>query len=324
MNDLSAPKPPFTGAIDVHAHFLTPRLREALLAAGHEHPDGMPALPDWTAAAALDLMDRTGVRAAMLSVSSPGVLLDDPLATRALARAVNEEGAAVVRDHPDRFGLFASVPLPDVTAALAETAYALDELGADGVALETNYRGTYLGDATFDPLLAELNDRKAVVHLHPTSPACWEHTSLGRPRPMLEFLFDTTRTVAQLVLDRTLDRYPDIEFIVPHAGAALPVFADRIAGFAVIEAPHAPLDVLAALRRLHYDLAGFALPRALPALLRMVAPDRLLYGSDFPFTPDWAVQGLAHALAADEQLAPAAQRAMLRDNALRLFPRLSA
>ncbi|UGT44910.1 amidohydrolase [Nocardia yamanashiensis] len=313
---------PLSGAIDVHAHFLTPRLRQALVAAGHAQPDGMPALPEWSAAAALELMDRTGVEVALLSVSSPGVLMQDPRETRDLARTVNEEGARLVHDHPARFGLLASVPLPDVDAAVAEVAHAFDELSADGIALETNYGGTYLGDPAFAPLLAELDSRHAVVHLHPTSPACWQHTSLGRPRPMIEFLFDTTRTVAQLILDRVTERYPNIRFIVPHAGAALPVLADRIAGFAVLDSPASPVDVLAALGRMHYDVAGFALPRALPALMQLVTPDRLLYGSDFPFTPDWAVHGLAEALASTTLLTPSERRLMLRGNASALFPRL--
>lgn len=317
----AAPRP-LHGAVDVHAHFLTERLRRALLAAGHGRPDGMPALPEWDAQSALELMDRTGIAVAMLSVSSPGVLLPDPDETSELARTVNEEGAGLVRAHPDRFGLFASLPLPFVDAAVAEAAFALDELRADGIALETNYQGTYVGDPAFFPLLAELDRRGAVVHLHPTSPACWQATSLGRPRPMIEFLFDTTRTVVQLVLDRVLERFPSIRFIVPHSGAALPVMADRVAGFGVLESPPAPVDVVDALGKLYYDVAGFSLPRALPALLQLVGPDRLLYGSDYPFTAGWVVHGLAQMLAGSEVLAPEDHQRMLSGNAAEMFPRL--
>lgn len=318
------PLTPLDGAIDVHAHFLTPRLRSAMVAAGHDKPDGMPAIPDWDAPTALDVMNRAGIRAAVLSVSSPGVLLDDDVAGAvSLARAVNEEGAGLVADHPDRFGLFASLPLPDVSAAVTEATYALDHLGADGIALHTNYAGTYLGDPALDPLMAELHRRAAVVHIHPTSPACWQHTALHRPRPMLEFLFDTTRAIATLALNDVLGRFPNIRFIVSHAGAALPVLADRIAAFAVLESQEHPVDVIGALARLHYDLAGFALPRALPALLRLVAPDRLLYGSDYPFTADWAVHGLATALSTTTELTDRQRDQMVHRNAAELFPRLN-
>ncbi|MFE4176597.1 amidohydrolase family protein [Streptomyces sp. NPDC056909] len=312
--------PPLAGAIDVHSHFITDRLRAAMRQAGVTEPDGMPAIPDWDPVSALSHMDTVGIRTAMLSVSSPGVGFGDPAATRDLAGSVNEEGAELVRAHPGRFGLLASLPLPDIPASLAEAEYALDQLGADGIALQTHYQGHYLGDPLYEPLMALLDARRAVVCLHPTSPQCWKDASLGYPRPMLEFPFDTTRAVAHLILSGTLRRHPRISFIVPHAGAALPVLADRIAVFALMRAEGPPADVLKELATLHFDLAGFALPRALPALLQLTDAQHLLYGSDYPFTPDWAVEGLARTLAGG--LDPTAQEAMLRHNALRLFPRL--
>jgi hypothetical protein len=79
--------------------------------------------------------------------------------------------------------------------------------------------------------MAELDRRRTPAFVHPTSPPCWEHTSLGGTRPMLEFLFDTTRAVVDLVLNGTVVRYPDLQIIVPHARATLPVIADRVAAF---------------------------------------------------------------------------------------------
>ncbi|MER7834343.1 amidohydrolase family protein [Streptomyces sp. NPDC096040] len=314
--------PPLRGAIDVHAHFLTPRLRAAMEAAGHGQPDGMPAVPDWSPEAALAMMDRTGIAAALLSVSSPGVHYGDDTAARELARAVNDEGAAVVRDHPGRFGLLASLPLPDLSDALAETRYAIEDLGADGITLLTSYAGRHLGDPYYEPLMAELDRYCAVVFLHPTSPPCWEATSLGRPRPMLEFPFETTRAVANLVLNGVLDRYPAIRFVVPHAGAALPVLADRIGAFAVAT-QDPPVDVLGALRGLYYDVAGLPLPRQLPALLTLTDADHILYGSDYPYTPDWALHGLAQALAGSDVLTRDQRESVWRGSAEGLFPRLA-
>jgi 6-methylsalicylate decarboxylase len=241
--------------IDVHAHYLPADYREALIANGHAEPDGFPVLPEWSAEAHLAMMDRVGIGTSMLSLSTPGVAFgEDPAPW---ARRVNEAGAQTVRDHPRRFGLLASLPLPDVEAARAELAYALDDLAADGVVLLTNVDGVYVGDERFDPLFADLDRRRAVVFLHPTSPACFEATSLGYPRPMLEFLLDTTRAVADLVLRGRLERHPRIELIVPHAGAALPVLADRIAGlagmFSVGGRDPGEIDVIGTLQRLHYE-----------------------------------------------------------------------
>jgi len=272
--------------LDVHAHYLPGLYRDALRAAGHDQPDGFPYIPEWSAAEHVQVMDRLGIATSYLSVSSPGVLGDADL-----ARAVNEEGRRAVVDHPGRFGLLASLPLPDVDAAMAEIAHAGERLDADGFVLLTNVDGTYVGDASFTPVLRELDRRRARVLLHPTSPACWERTALGRPRPMLEFLFDTTRAVVDLVLDGTVAAHPDLALIVPHAGAVLPMVADRIRAFASLLAPD--VDVLGDLGRLHYDLAGYAVPRQLDALLTLAQRDHLHYGSDYPFTPEPVVSAAA-------------------------------
>jgi 6-methylsalicylate decarboxylase len=313
-------------AIDLHAHFLPERYRTSALAHGQAHPDGMPALPEWNAAAAVSMMDDVGIVAAALSVSSPGVaFLESPAERAALARSVNEDGAAAVAAYPDRFGLLASLPLPDVDAALAEIDYAFGQLQADGVGLHTHYRGVYLGDERLDPVMAALDARSALVTIHPVSPCGWEGVSFGRPRPVVEFLFDTTRAVINLALSGVLDRYPAIRWVVPHTGAALPALADRVDRiYPWISPPEAPsVDLIAALGRLHYDLAGTPLPRALPALLELAATSQLVYGSDYPFTPPPRVRQLAADIAATDVLDDEAKAALLCGNARRLLPRLA-
>ncbi|MGH9016259.1 MAG: amidohydrolase family protein [Acidimicrobiales bacterium] len=218
----------------------------------------------------------------------------------------------MVVDHGGRFGLLASLPLPDVDAAVAEVAYCCERLEVDGFVLLTNYGGTYLGDAAFAPLFEELDRRGARVLLHPTSPSCADRTSFGRPRPMLEFFFDTTRTVVDLVLNGTVGRHSGVELVIPHAGAVLPLVADRVQGFARLLAPDA--DVLGDLGRLHFDLAGFAVPRQLDALLTLTTLDHLHYGSDFPFTPEPVVATAAAAIDGVDRLTEA-----LRSNTARLF-----
>lgn len=303
-----------TGLIDVHAHFVPNLYREALVRHGHEQPDGFPHIPEWSAAEHVAVMDRLGIETSMLSISSPGVALGDE--TVALARMVNEEGRRAVVDHPGRFGLFASLPLPDVDAALAEIAHCDDHLDVDGFALMTHVDGTYLGDPTLAPVFAELDRRRARVFIHPTSPPCWERTAHGRPRPMIEFLFDTTRAVVDLVLSGTIARHPEIDVIVPHAGATLPMVADRVGVFSLLL--DSGVDVLGDLGRLHYDLAGYPLPRQLDALLTMVPPGHLHYGSDHPFTPEFAVAASRAQLAGTGDLLD-----RLRANTEKLLRRLT-
>ena len=272
--------------IDVHAHFVTDAYVAAARAAGHEQPDGMPAWPSWTLEGQFALMDACGIERAMLSISSPGVHFGDDAAGRGLAREVNEVGAGYRRDHPARFGHFASLPLPDVEGALAEAVYALDELGSDGVTVETNAHGRYLGDEAFAPLWAELSRREAVVFVHPTSPVGAAALTAGRPRPMLEFVFETARTYADLVLGGTLARFPGIRWIATHGGGALPLVAGRLEMFrsGFLRGGDGE-PVPEQLRALWFDTAGTPFPHQVPLLERVVGLDHLVYGSDSCWTP---------------------------------------
>ncbi|MFD9945331.1 amidohydrolase family protein [Nonomuraea sp. NPDC059023] len=305
--------------IDVHAHFIPDLYREALEAAGQAQPDGIKGLPEWSEELALQAMDRLGVERSLLSISSPGVHFGD---AAALARQVNEEGARLVRAHPGRFGFFASLPLPDVPAAEEELRYAFDELDADGIVLETHHGGMYLGDERLEPLYAEVARRDSVVFVHPTTAFHGEHLGLGYPRPMLEFMFETTRSITDLILSGVLDRHPRLNLIVPHAGAALPVLAGRIElllPLLTAQLNRTIPSIRKALKRLHFDLAGAPVPELLDALLKVADPGRMHYGSDFPFTPLEPALGLADALAETPLLSSKARADMFRCNALELL-----
>ena len=314
--------------IDVHAHYLPPSYRTQADAATGGAPDGIPAFPTWDAAKAIAAMDELNIGTAVLSVSSPGVHFGDDEAARKLARVVNEAGAVTVADHPGRFGLFASLPLPDIDGALSEIDYAFATLNADGVILLTNSQGVYLGDSRLEPVFAELNRRNTIMFIHPTSPFCpvCHGSELGFPRPIMEFLFDTTRAVTNLILSGMLDKFPNIQVIVPHAGATLPVMADRIADLVpafMTEQAVSKEHFFAALRRLHYDLAGFPVPRLLNALLDIADTDRILYGSDWPFTPTRPAAQRAEQIDETALLDDVTREKIYRTNALGLFPRLS-
>ena len=109
-------------------------------------------VPDWSVAAQLEMMDSRGIHAAVLSLPPPGVFFGDLALAARLAREVNDDIAALVAEHPARFGGLAALPLPDVEASLAEIGHAFDELGLDGVALLTNVGGIYVGDPCGVPL----------------------------------------------------------------------------------------------------------------------------------------------------------------------------
>lgn len=318
------------GLIDAHSHFLPPVYAQALADAGLIVLDGGFPVPAWSEQRALDHMNWHGIETSMLSVSSPTVsFLSDKLARGRLARAVNEFAGDLVRRQPRRFGAFATLPLPDIDAAIEEIGYALDVLKLDGVVMETNVHGIYLGDPRLEPVFSALNKRKATVFLHPTSPPCLKAVGLGRPAPILEFPMDTARTVTDLIFAGTLTRHPDLKLIVPHAGGALTALVDRIAGFSTLpflkQRPEGgAAEVRQLLANLHYDLAASANEAAIERLRRIVPMTRVLFGSDFPFTPAAGIEANVQGFRGLRTLSRAEHEDLARNNALALFPRLRA
>lgn len=282
--------------IDTHAHFLPDFYRQALIDAGRGQPDGMPAIPAWDVDMHLKFMDFQGISKSYLSISSPGLHFGDDAKANDLARQVNDCAASLAKSHPGKFGSFASLPLPDVEGSLKEIARAQDELHAEGFTLLTNYHGIYLGDPRFEKIFEELNRRKAKVFFHPTTGCSCINGEpqpfkpLPYPSPVMEFFFDTARAVVNLIMSGTVGRHPDITFLVPHCGAVLPPLIDRFTNFATkILASNADFtveDVQHFFRtRFYYDLAGFSMENQVHGILRWTGTDRLLYGSDYPYTP---------------------------------------
>ncbi|MFJ2755460.1 amidohydrolase family protein [Nocardioides sp. NPDC087217] len=284
--------------VDVHAHLLTPWYVEAASAAGHRHPDGMPSWPSWSAEDHLRLMDAHGIERSILSISSPGVWLGDVQSSTALSRRVNDYAADVVEQHPDRFQFFASVPLPAVDEAIAEATRALDDLGAAGTVVMTNAGGVYVSDPTVELFLDEMDRRGAAVFVHPTTPLGSENTTLGFPRPMVEFYADTTRVISAMLMNGDVARRERLRMIVPHVGASLPLLADRLRLFASLlsSTPDGLERIDEGLARLWFDLAGTPMPLQTDALISQVGTGRLLYGSDYCWTPPHVVKSQVEAL----------------------------
>ena len=304
--------------IDTHQHLLPP----PFLAALDRHGMGAWAPQAWSEDGALAMMDRHGIATGILSLSTPGPHLGDDAEARDLATAVNEIQADLVRRRPDRFGMFACVPLPDVDGAIAAVAHAYDALDTDGVVLLANNRGLYVGDPAFDPLMAELDRRAAVVFIHPGplpgAPVKGIHPSLA------DFLLDTTRAAINLVRNGIPRRFPRLRIILSHAGGFLPFAAHRIANLSgVIDRETDAAAMLGDLSAFHFDTALSGSPTALPSLLAFAGADRVLFGSDWPYCPEGTVGYFTDHLDAFDAGEAGLHAAINRGNAERLFPRLA-
>jgi predicted TIM-barrel fold metal-dependent hydrolase len=313
-----------SGRIDTHHHPYPPKylaeVADQLRVTTHAH---FPRIQKWTPQESIEALDKGGIATAVLSMSPPGVWFGDISATRRMARESNDYMAGLARDHKGRFAVFAALPLPDVDAALREIEYVFDTLNVHGVGLVTNYGDKWPGDPAFAPMFDELNRRKAVAYFHPTAAPAFEGILPNIPSPMIEFPSDTTRAIVSLLFGGTLSRCPDVRFIFSHAGGTLPMLAGRIEGIARNRpdlSAQVPNGVMHEIERLHYDIAGVTHPIAFNAAYQLVGASQMLLGTDYPFwDPTLASTTLA-------KLVPdaAERRAIERDNALKLMPRLES
>ncbi|TMK22195.1 MAG: twin-arginine translocation signal domain-containing protein, partial [Alphaproteobacteria bacterium] len=189
--------------IDTHHHFYPPGYQTQWKE--WEAARKIPAFPgvfDWTPAKSIEVMDKAGIRTAVVSLAStPGLWFDAGRENAAkTVRECHDFAAKMRQDFPDRFGIFAPLSMIDVDVTLKEIDYAFDAIKADGVNLQTNYGDKWLGDAVYKPVLEELNRRKAVVYVHPLVAACCGRLSVGTFPAVIEVPHDTTRTVTSLLL----------------------------------------------------------------------------------------------------------------------------
>jgi len=317
---VQAPGPAAPHRIDIHHHFAPP----AWVTEVKGRPLLQPANTAWTPAKSIEDMDRGGVATAMVSITNPGLWFGDAVATTRVARACNDYGARLVRDNPRRFGLFAAMPLPAVDATLREIAHAYDTLKADGIGLFTSYGDVWLGNPAFRPVMEELNRRKAIVHVHPTAANCCRNLDYapGVGPGSIEYGTDTTRALMGVAFSGDAARYPDIRFIWSHAGGTVPFLASRIEGAARGAGDRLPQGFVAEARKFFYDLAGASNPGAVASLLTLVPVSQVLFGTDFP--PGGSSTEYVKALAEMKVFSAQDLRAIERDNAVRLLPRLKA
>jgi 6-methylsalicylate decarboxylase len=292
--------------IDTHHHLIPPEYRKVLQRRGIDDAGGR-ALPDWSPETSLQTMADLDVSTAILSVSTPGTtFLPAAADAAALARDLNDYTAGLVDAEPDRFGFFATIPMPHVRESAAEVVRSLDELHADGVVLLANSAGTYLGRDGQDDLFAALDARSAVVFMPFAA----------------DFLLDTTRAAYLLVRNGIRRKYPNIRFILSHAGGFVPYASHRMAVAIMGDTGRSAADSLDDFASFYFDTALSSSAAALPTLLAFAKPGHITFGSDWPFAPIAAGKLFAAGLESYGGMDTQTRNAIERTNALALFPRL--
>lgn len=321
----AAPAAPKTsrGRIDTHHHAVPPAMRRWAVEQGLIPETGGPSWAQWTLSSTLRTMDANGIAAGVASAPVPAEVFLDRAAAASGVQVCNESLAELARDHPTRFGFFANVAMLHPDLAVAQAAHALDDLGADGVLLNTSADGRYLGDPMFEPLFAELDRRRSVVFVHPVAPkGIVEAPQVGDW--LADYLLDTTRTALSLIAAGTLDRHRRVSVVLSHGGGFLPYMAGRAERSHREDDGPYPGNMRSALRRFHYDTALPTSPYASPTLLSAVGADRVLFGTDWPANTAPEVALNTRDLDRDPAIDHRAHRAITRTNALRILPRLAA
>jgi predicted TIM-barrel fold metal-dependent hydrolase len=307
--------------IDVHSHPVLTFGERAPVGEGHKQPD-------WSIESTLSYMEEYGISACVLS--SPAAANDATgQEARDIARRTNEVLAEIVSRHPARFGAVATLPGLDAEGALAEIGYALDTLKLDGVTTTTSLNDVYLGEPQFDPWLEELNRRSATLFVHPTITRAGETLLNGLNASVIEFMFDTTRMITNMVATGAKKRFSQVKIISTHGGGTIPYLVNRIQtlehtfGVGPGRLELSSGEVREGIASFYYDLTAATSEAQLGAILKLVPASQLLMGLDLPFMPK---SSFAPAIA-DVGRYPAFSEADLRSisyaNAFRLYPELA-
>lgn len=326
--------------VDCHTHILT---REAMQLLARESPSVTPVLKDlnersatleiggkvvqrplpceiWDIGLRLRDMDANGVDVQVLSPTVFTFFYDqEPALALACATLQNEEIAAVVRRHPDRFLGLGSVPLQAPQLAAAELERVMTRLDLRGAMIGTNVNGRNLDDPALEPFWANASSLGAFIFIHPHAGAAPERLNAYYLRNLVGLPVETTIAAACLVFGGVLERHPRLKICLSHGGGFVPYQAGRFQhGWTVRSEPkaHLRLPPSESLGRLYYDTILHS-KSALEFLVASAGPDRVLLGSDYPFD-----MGNVDCVARVSELAiaPAARDHILGGYAHNLFP----
>lgn len=279
-----------SSAIDAHAHVYPARYLDQLESIGVDPSTTEVARNLHADSTDADITERiAGMDAADVAVQVLAVTPQSPAGLEAdsslkAARWINDEYARLVAAHPARFIAYGALPLPHVDAALAEIPRIFDALGFAGVSLSTVLPGGITpADPRFDPVWEALDERSAIVNIHPTgSGACSRLIAGGH---YLEWVNgapveDATITL-QLLKKDFPRRFPHVRLHVAHLGGDLPFLAQRIQdNYEDWQAfPASPKESLS---RIWFDAANFHEP-SLALAAEAFGTARLLAGSDHPY-----------------------------------------
>lgn len=311
--------------IDVFPHILPRAYFDRMLKTAppgmalQKRMSGIPVLTD--VELRLEIMDRYEDYVQVLTLANPPIeVVGGPGVSPELARIANDEMAAIVSRHPDRFPAFvASLPMNNPDAAGREIDRAIDQLGATGVQMYTNVAGLPLDAPDYQPLFAAMARRDLPIWLHPARPATFADYP-GEPRSKFDLWwafgwpYETSVAMGRLVFSGLFDRHPGIKIITHHMGAMIPFCAGRVGGgldqlgtrsddpedgAALGRLKRRPIDYF---KMFYGDTALFGAWHAMESGLAFFGADHVLFGTDMPFDPEKGPGFIRDTIAAVERM----------------------
>lgn len=291
--------------IDIHHHVI-----------GKNNPNAA-MLPPWDMDIDAEAMKQMGITGALLSLPVS--------ATPEITRQMNDFLAGFVKYDPKKYGMLACLPMAFTEEALKEIDYAYDTLNADGFIIPTNTKGIYIGDDKMDEILEKLNRRSAVVLLHPTKPAEVNDSLFVKDMSIYEFPFETTRAMMDYIYRGKAQKYPNIKWIISHAGGTIPYIAYRLSQVAQ-ENKASSLssdEVIASLKSFYYDVALSTAPTVFSTLKELVGTSQILFGTDYPLRQEKNVSDSIEQLRSYTGFDEDDKQLIMSETAKKLFPRFS-
>jgi uncharacterized protein len=286
--------------IAIEEHFLTAEIRDATAPyrPGGGQDDTLAKLGDLGERRLAD-MDAAGIDVQVLSVGPPATKELDAAVAVPLARDANDQLAAAVAAHPDRFAGFATLPTADPAAAAAELDRTVTSLGLKGAMIHGHTRGRFLDDHSYRPILERAHALGVPIYLHPTFPPTQVNQAYyqGFDAPVSRALatagwgwhVETGLHALRLVLGGVFDLFAGLRVIIGHMGEHIPFSLARADERLSPVAPHLDRRVGEYLQENFYiTTSGYFTDPPLLCALMVLGADRIMFSVDYPFSDNTA------------------------------------
>jgi len=231
----------------------------------------------------LEELKRHGIDMQVLTMTTPGVHIEEKSRGIEMARACNEGFAEIVKASRGHYKALAVLPLQSPEDAAAELMHAVKNLGLSGGTVFTNVNGKTLDLPEFEPLLAAAQELDVPLFIHPTTPVPADSYLDYRLAAAVGFCFDTTILVSRLIFSGMLDRFPRLKLVASHLGGTLPYLFERLDRSYIAYPECKKVQGLPSeyLKKIFYDCVLFD-PRTVAYAVSVFGASQFMVGSDYP------------------------------------------